>query len=81
MKKKFGEVRITEAIPTWALCSIINGDDTGLEDEEIQLIQSWFEETGYDYVCSPRDDAEPYFTPYPAFGKACDVMNCECVIL
>lgn len=27
------------------------------------------------------DDAEPYFTPYPAFGKACDVMNCECVIL
>lgn len=26
-------------------------------------------------------DAEPFFMHYPAFGKPCDVILCECVIL
>lgn len=81
MKKKFGSIRIVEAIPTWALPSIINGDDSGLNDSEIQQIQDWFARSNYDYVCSPNEDENPYFTHYPAFGKACDALDCECVIL
>ena len=30
--------RSIEAIPTWALCYIINGDATGLTDEEIRMV-------------------------------------------
>ena len=30
--------RSIEAIPTWALCYIINGDASGLTDEEIRMV-------------------------------------------
>ena len=30
--------RSIEAIPTWALCYIINGDASGLTDEEISMV-------------------------------------------
>ena len=27
-----------EKVPTWALCYIINGDPTGLSDEDIKMV-------------------------------------------
>lgn len=72
-------MKTTEKIPTWAISAIINDDRTGLEDSEIDMIEKWFESTGYDYVCTPN--GEPYFSPYPAFGLASDVYDCECVKL
>lgn len=72
-------MKIKEKIPAWAICAIINGDRTGLLDEEIEMIENWFCSTGYDYVCCP--DGEPYFSTYPAFGLASDVYDCICVIL
>lgn len=71
--------RFNERIPTWAISAIINDDRSGLEDEEIKLIEDWFTSTGYDYVCTPN--GESYFSPYPAFGKASDVYDCVCVKL
>lgn len=71
--------RIKEKIPSWAISAIIYDDYTGLEDSEIDLIQRWFEDTGYDYVCTT--DSDPYFTNYPAFGLPCDVYDCICVTL
>lgn len=71
--------RIKEQIPSWAINAIINDDRTGLEDSEIDLIYRWFEDTGYDYVCTP--DSDPYFTNYPAFGPPCDVYDCLCITL
>lgn len=69
-----------EKIPTWALSAIINGDNTGLEDSDIKLIEDWFAETGYDDIVCPTDEEyQPYFTHYPAFGKATDVVDCICV--
>ena len=68
----------TEQIPAWALSAIVNDDYSGLEDEDIKLIEDWFEETGYTHVCCPSDDDEPYFSPCPAFGLACDVYDCVC---
>lgn len=71
--------RQVEQIPSWAINAIINDDCTGLEYSEIDLIQRWFKDTGYDYVCTP--DSDPYFTNYPAFGLPCDVYDCICVTL
>ena len=33
--------KTTEKIPTWSLGYIINGDMTGLTDEEIRMIDEW----------------------------------------
>lgn len=70
---------IIEKIPTWAIPAIINDDMEGIEESDINMIQKWFEETGYDYVCCP--DGDSYFSPYPAFGLASDVYDCVCVKL
>ena len=67
-----------ERIPVWALCALINGDYSGLEDEDITLVEKWLEDTGYNYVCCPDDDEEPYFDPFPPFGLATDVIDCYC---
>lgn len=75
------KVKSIEPIPTWALASIINADDSGLENEDIRLIQEWFASTGFDYVVLPKDcNYHEYFTHCPAFGKPCDVVDCECLI-
>ena len=67
-----------ERIPMWALCALINADYTGLEDEDVVLIERWYDESGYSHVCCPDDGEEPYFTSCPAFGLACDVIDCWC---
>lgn len=67
-----------ERIPVWALCALINADYSGLEDEDITLIEKWWEETEYTHVCCPDDEEEIYFSPFPAFGLASDVIDCWC---
>lgn len=32
-----------EKIPTWALCYIINGDPTGLSDEDIKMVDGFMQ--------------------------------------
>ena len=60
-----------EKIPTWSLGYLINGDSTGLTDEEIALADQWSKDTKAE-VISPHTDIEgkmqPYFTHVPAFG-------------
>lgn len=67
----------TEAVPTWALCYIVNGDATGLEEDEINMIDNWMRKARIEIV-SPRDE-DPYFTHYPAFGLPTDVMDCDVI--
>lgn len=69
-----------ERIPTWALCYLINGDSTGLESNEIETIREWIYDNKILDVLPPKSDDEGYFTHYPAFGLACDVVECECVL-
>ena len=68
-----------EKIPVWAISALIYGDYSGLEDEDIALIENWINETRYDVVCPPEQE-DYYFTSRPAFGLACDVYDCECLI-
>ena len=66
-----------ESIPMWALPALVNGDFTGLTDEEVEQVEEWLEESGYTEVCPPDEDS-PYFSLAPAFGLACEVCDCVC---
>ena len=68
-------------IPTWALCYLVNGDDSALDEYDKATVDAWVDRTrdgGRIDVCCP--DGEPYFTSYPAFGLACDVEDCDVVL-
>jgi hypothetical protein len=71
--------KIVEKIPTWALSYLVNADPSGLEEEDIKLVDDWCDMNNVQLVC-PIDDVEgdmqPYFTSNPAFGLACDVIDC-----
>lgn len=75
-------VKFIAKIPVWALPAIINGDSSGLEQEDVDTILAWFEKTGVDVVECPtdKDMDKKYFTSRPAFGKACEVVKCKCII-
>lgn len=45
--------RSIETIPTWALCYIINGDASGLTDEEIRMVDEAIRKNNIEIV-SPR---------------------------
>ena len=45
--------RSIEAIPTWALCYIINGDASGLTDEEVRMVDEAMRKNNIEIV-SPR---------------------------
>ena len=67
----------TVKLPTWALCYLINGDDE-LSFEDTQLIENWIKKNSFDKytIFSPINDDE-YFTGYPEFGLACNVVDCN----
>lgn len=73
----------TEKIPTWALCYLINSDPSGLDNEEIELIDKWCDENHISVVSTAEDEqgeSEPYFTHYPAFGLPTDVIDCNVIV-
>ena len=68
-------------LPEWSLCYLINGDATGLEDEEIAMIDAWMERAGVAWVCPPEEeDGGPHFDPRPVFGLGADVLPCYCAM-
>ena len=72
--------KTTEKIPTWSFGYIINGDMTGLTDEEIRVIDEWYGKWNVQVVAPVTDEegnAHPYFSPYPLFGLPTEVEDCE----
>lgn len=70
-----------EKIPTYALPYLINGDAEGLNDIDMLNINEWLENSGVKEVICPTDEEySPYFTGYPAFGLATEVVDCTCVL-
>ena len=74
--------RSIEAIPTWSLCYIINGDASGLTDEEISMVDEAIRKNNIEIV-SPRYNedmcTEPYFSHYPFFGLPTEVEDCDII--
>lgn len=77
--------KVVERIPDWALCYIEYGDRNGLTDEDIKMIDAFYEsyrKVGMDIqgiypVKDDNNNFESYFSRYPAFGLPCDVVDCD----
>jgi hypothetical protein len=67
-------------IPDWSLNYLINGDPTGLDEEEIQMCENWLKKEGIAWVCPPEEDATSGFSDYPAFGRPCITFDCYCAM-
>lgn len=63
-----------EPIPIWALCYIVNGDASGLTGEEISMIDDYMQYNNIEII-NPREGE--YFSYYPAFGAASEVVDCD----
>ena len=74
--------KTTEKVPTWSLGYLVNGDSTGLTDEEIAQIDKWSNDLKIEII-SPDIDAwgntHPYFTHIPAFGLPTEVEDCTLI--
>ncbi len=72
--------KTTEKIPTWSLCCLINGDASGLTDEEIRMIDTWLNDWEVQIVSPVTDgegNAQPYFSHCPLFGLPTEVEDCD----
>lgn len=68
-------------LPDWSLCYLINGDATGLSDEETAEIDAWMERAGVAWACPPEEeDGVPHYDPAPVFGLGAEVWPCYCAM-
>jgi hypothetical protein len=70
--------RTTEALPTWSLGYLINGDAANLTGDEIELLDRWQKEWGVEIVdpVITNEETHPYFSRTPLFGEPAEVMDC-----
>ena len=62
-----------ENIPEYAVGYLAYGDATGLEDEDIKVIDEWCRENGIDHLTNTGE--ERHFSPHPEFGLAADCID------
>ncbi len=70
---------MTEPIPTWALCCLINGDSAGLTENDLAMIDKWYSDNKVQTVTPAFENegsTHPYFSHFPAFGLASEVVDC-----
>lgn len=69
-----------ERIPSWSLGYIINGDATGLNDNEIKMIDDLFQKQHIELVYPVGDNektgTQTYFSSFPFFGLPAEVEDC-----
>ncbi len=68
-----------EKIPTGALCYIINGDPTGLSDEDIKMVDGFMQKWQVEIVSPLCQDGNASFSHYPAFGLPAEVEECKVI--
>ncbi len=61
-------------IPDWALCYLVNGDSTGLEGDEIKMVDEWYRKNNVEIV-DPTEESDD-FNRYPEFGLPCATTVC-----
>jgi hypothetical protein len=74
-------------VPDWALSYLVNGDASGLSVREQAQVDVWFrkfvleatEQGAHAVFCV--GEGEAYFRHIPAFGLACDVIDCSVKIM
>jgi hypothetical protein len=67
-----------ERIPQWAVCYLVNSDDSGLTPEDKKMVDEYvkrlLKEEHLRLVC-PIDGSENEFCAHPAFGLACETVD------
>ena len=67
----------TAQVPEYAVGAIVNGDNTGLTDESIEMVRE-FTSQYPNHIFSVRDNSTS-FNSSPAFGKATDCVDVDIV--
>lgn len=74
-------------VPGYALPYLVNGDDSGLEQEDKKIIDKWYagfvkiaKSHNAEVIFSCNED-DGHFTWSPEFGLACDVYDCTILIV
>ena len=70
----------TVKLPEYAICYLVNGDSSGLEDADVTAIDEWYAsfDTGHlSFHFLDDEGIDPYFCAFPEFGLACDVVDTE----
>lgn len=71
----------TYSIPTYAICAIEYGDFSGVNDEDEKIIKEFLESEFHNGFVADwhtnEPDGEPYFSRFPAFGLACEVVDAD----
>lgn len=79
-----------EKVPTWALCYLVNNDWSGIEEEDKELVDKFWDKYQrkadmFNCVVTlnfpDNIDEDKYFSPTPSFGGACDVVDCAVVFM
>lgn len=69
---------VVEKIPTWAVCYLVNSDDSALSPEDKKMVDDYvdrlLEKDRLRLVC-PIDGTENEFCAHPAFGLASDTVD------
>lgn len=62
-----------EGIPDWAASYLVNGDDSGLSEEDKAEVDGYVDDLASEglVLVHPIEGTENEFDSYPAFGKAC----------
>ena len=75
------------AVPSYALSYLVNADDSGLENNDRDNIDTWYQQflneakaAGGSVIFGVEGSGESYFTWSPEFGLACDVTDCTILI-
>ena len=69
-----------ERIPQWAVCYLVNSDDSGLTIDDKNTVDGYVErlrETEHLRLVRPIDGTENGFCPHPAFGLPCETVDFE----
>ena len=77
----------SEDVPNYALSYIINGDASGIDDDDQENADDWMQffedkakELGGTVTYSVTEDTND-FCSHPAFGLACDTTKVDILIL
>lgn len=70
-----------ERVPTYLMGYLVNGDTTGLTEQEINDVEDLLRKQAVELVCPPSSDEnwEPYFSSCPWIGLPTEVVDCTVV--
>ena len=67
-------------IPDYALPALVNGDTSGLSEEDESALNTFLAKEHYIDVWDIPAESEPYFCSTPEFGLACNVIDVNGIV-